>query len=65
MSEHLNIPPDKAIDYTIPQIEYLLEGWAENNKSPDDSTPTGGRTIEGDEAIKFLMANQTESGGKL
>ena len=63
-SEHLNIPPDKLIDYTIPQIEYLLEGWAENNKSPDDSSSEG-KVIEGDAAIKFLMENQNGSSGSL
>jgi len=44
-------------------VEYLLEGWAENNKSPDDKG--GVNVIEGDDAIKFLMENQGASGGKL
>lgn len=50
MAERLKIPPDKAVEYTIAQIEYLMEGYAENNKVEPDK-----KQLTGMDAIKQLQ----------
>lgn len=45
------------MDLTIPQLEYILEGCAKNNKELEDTYKNGGngKPMEGADAIKYLI----------
>lgn len=53
-AEHTNVTPKAVGDYTIAEIEYLIEGINENNKESQEQS-SGGQKVSGLDAIKALQ----------